>query len=100
MNEEAPAIRSLQDLINEYAESGRFGAAELVLDKDAAGLFVRMRRDPRRFLPDIFQGDWADPETHPRPGKVRVLRVMQGADSVIRVIARQGKFLYAYPWIG
>ena len=61
-------------------------------------LWVRFKTDPKRFTPQIFDGDWAFTQHHPSPGPIRLIRAMKGTDEISRIIARQGKFLYAYPW--
>ena len=50
---------------------------------------------PRRFLLDIGSGNVEGT----RCCDLRILRVMTGYDQVTRAIARQGGYLYAYPWM-
>lgn len=92
---------------NEYAKkqiadflSGiTFAATEVKLSPLETKEWVRMRSNPWRFQPRIFIGTWADPNSHPIPSEIRLLRVMTGPDMVTRAIARQGKHLYCYPWM-
>jgi hypothetical protein len=77
-----------------------FRVAELVLDPGLAARFVQFRSNPPRFTPKIFDGDWALSSAHPRPGPIRIVRVITGTDGVSRAIGRQGAQIYASPWIG
>jgi hypothetical protein len=88
------------DLVDRYDRGEPFRVAELVLDLDTAARFVQFRSDPPRFTPKIFDGDWALSSAHPRPGPIRIVRVITGSDGVSRAIGRQGAQIYASPWIG
>ena len=88
-----------KDLIDAHLDGEDFAATELVLSSVEVAEWVRLRTDPRRFTPSIFVGSWADAEAHPDAGDLRILRVMTGYDQVTRAIARQGRYLYAYPWM-
>jgi hypothetical protein len=90
---------SIQTIIDRFISQGNFSVQVLDLDEESAGEFVRFRSNPSRFLPKIFDGDWADPEAHPRPGPIRIVRVLKGRDGVYRVIGRHDDGLYATPWI-
>ena len=90
---------SVQKVIQSFLDGEDFAAIEIILSHAEAKDWVQMRTDPPRFRPQIFIGSWANPKSHPKAGEVRILRVMTGPDSVTRAIARQGKFLYCYPWI-
>jgi len=76
-----------------------FAASETKLTKAETRDWVRMRSNPWRFQPQIFIGTWADPDSHPSPGEIRILRVIKGPDEITRAIARQGKHLYCFPWM-
>ena len=71
---------------------------EIPITLSTAESWVRFKIDPKRFLPSIFEGDWAFTQQHPNPGFVRLVRAMTGTDGITRLIARQGKYIYAYPW--
>ena len=87
----------LQGLIQKYLDEDQFTVVTGVLDEDTRGRFVRLKKDPQRFLPDIFSGSWSMPSSHPTGQPIRFLRVMTGQDGVTRIIGRQGKYLYAFP---
>lgn len=86
-------------LIVAHLNGEDFAATELDLSPTEAAEWVRLRTDPRRFAPSIFVGSWADATMHPEAGDLRIVRVMTGPDRVTRAIARQGKYLYAFPWM-
>ena len=85
--------------IAEFLAGADFAASEVKLTKTETKDWVRMRHNPWRFQPQIFIGTWADPDSHPEPENIRVLRVLKGPDKITRAIARQGKHLYCYPWM-
>jgi hypothetical protein len=89
-----------QDLITTFIQSGKFTAQELVITTQMAEDWVQFRSDPKRFLPAIFDGDWARADRKPNAGPIKVVRVMCGNDGVFRLIGRQGSNIYATPWIG
>lgn len=88
-----------EGLIAAHLNGEDFAATEFVLAATEVDEWVRLRTDPRRFAPSIFVGSWADANAHPEVGDLRIVRVMTGPDRVTRAIARQGKYLYAYPWM-
>lgn len=72
-------------------------ASEVELAPSHVAGFVRLRDEPRRFDAAIFSGSWAVVTDHPAAGAVRLLKVVEGSDGVVRAIVRQGKRLFAYP---
>lgn len=60
--------------------------------------WVRFKIDPKRFATTIFDGEWALTKQHPSPGPIRVIKAITGSDGISRLIARQGAYIYAYPW--
>jgi len=88
-----------RNLITEHLEGKDFAATEVDVSAVEVDEWVRLRIDPPRFAPSIFVGSWAHATKHPTVGEIRIVRVMTGPDGVTRAIARQGKFLYAYPWM-
>lgn len=85
-------------LIRRWLKNGEFSLTELQIQSGEVSEWVRILRDPNRFQPSLFSGEWAVRSSHPAPGEFRILRIMTGIDGVTRAIARQGKYLYAYPW--
>lgn len=85
--------------IEDFLAGLDFTATEVNLTKLETTDWVRMRLNPWRFQPKIFIGTWANPNSHPSPGEIRILRVMTGPDQITRAIARQGKHLFCYPWM-
>lgn len=92
-------IDQLQAAIEEFELGGSIKPFEVEIEDSTRAQIVRFRGNPQRFVPRIFDGDWADRGKHPNPGSARVLRVMRGGDSVARAILRQGPHLYVYPMI-
>ena len=90
----------VEELIKTFVKTGKFTAHEIVLSPKITEAWVRFRVDPNRFLPQIFDGDWARPNKHPEAASIRLLRIIAGNDGVYRLIGRQGTFVYATPWIG
>ncbi|MDI6022410.1 hypothetical protein QBL02_02500 [Leucobacter sp. UT-8R-CII-1-4] len=93
------ALNALQQIINQFCEDGTFKPVELEMQSSETVALVKIRSNPQRFLANIFDGDWAELASHPDPGPIRVLRVIQGNDEVVRAILRQGRALYAYPFL-
>jgi hypothetical protein len=71
---------------------------ELEIEDTDLQIWVRFKIDPKRFSPKIFEGEWAFTTQHPEIGKIRVIKAITGEDGIARLIARQGRFIYAYPW--
>jgi len=90
----------IDDLIKSFIETGKFSAQEILLNAQTKEEWVQFRVDPQRFLPKIFDGDWARADKKPLVGPIRLVRIMVGNDGVHRVIGRQEKLIYATPWIG
>lgn len=90
----------IDDLIKSFIQTGKFSAQEILLNSQTKEVWVQFRVDPQRFLPRIFDGDWARADKKPAVGPIRLIRVMAGNDGVHRVIGRQDKLIYATPWIG
>jgi hypothetical protein len=88
-----------QRLIGGFLNGEDFSLTETVLSELEVADWVQLRTDPKRFTPAIFVGSWAKPTAHPDPSEIRILRVMTGHDGITRSIARQGQYLYAYPWM-
>jgi len=93
------ARNRLEHAIAKFDAEGVFSVFSLTLDEDLIPDLARFRVDPVRFLPSIFDGNWAHPECNPEAGEIRFVRVVRGNDGVSRIIGRQGKWLFAYPWI-
>jgi hypothetical protein len=87
-------------LISDHEDGRPFTAHELNVSGQDLEIWVRFKTNPQRFLPKIFEGDWAHTQQHPEIGPIRVVRVMTGTDGISRVIGRQGNSLFASPWLG
>lgn len=92
----SPAIEFLDEVIQNFLANSFFRPVEINLDTTAALALVRLEGNPDRFLPKIFDGDWARPGSHPRPASARVLRVIVDRMGIPRVIVRQGPALFVY----
>lgn len=91
--------RAVLSLISDHEAGRPFSAHELDVGSKDQEIWVRFKTDPQRFLPKIFDGDWAHTKQHPEIGVIRVVRVLTGTDGITRVIARQGNNLFASPWL-
>ena len=92
--------KTLNGLIEEHERGVPFTALDFEVTAESKELWVKFIFNPQRFLPVIFDGEWAFPKRHPEIGSLRIVRIMTGNDGVTRVIGRQAAGLYAYPWIG
>ena len=90
----------VEELIRTFVETGKFTAQEVTITPIMTKDWVQFRTNPQRFLPKIFDGDWARPDRNPEAGLIKLVRIMSGNDGVHRLIGRQGAFIYATPWIG
>jgi hypothetical protein len=88
----------LDQKLSEYDQDGTFLPFEFKVTEETRSIWVRMKKDPVRFEPKIFDGEWAFNNLHPENGNLRVVRAIRGKDEISRVVARQGKYIYAYPW--
>lgn len=91
---------ALLEILEGHERGEKFAVCVTEVDEGLAREWVRLRISPVRFIPTIFDGDWADVNQHPAPGEFKILCVVTGNDGVSRAITRQGRYLYAYPWIG
>lgn len=91
--------RNVSEVLKRHRTGAPFTVATIDIDAQDVFHWVRLRSDPTQFTASVFDGDWALPDRHPEPGEVRVLRVLDGPDGVSRAIIRQGRHLYAHPWI-
>jgi len=89
-----------RELIDTYITTGKFTAQEIRISEKRAEDWVQFRTNPQRFLPGIFDGDWARADKKPTSGVIKVVRVICGNDGVFRLIGRQGNSIFATPWIG
>jgi len=90
----------IDGLIQTFVTTGKFKAQEIELSSGMTEEWVQFRSNPQRFLPKIFEGDWAWPNRRPQPGPIRLVRILAGTDGVHRLIGRQGSAIFATPWIG
>lgn len=73
----------------------RFTITEVLLDEKTARLFVQLRNNPARFVPQVFAGDWAVADSHAQAGAIRLLATVVSDNGVVRLIGRQGPSLFA-----
>lgn len=88
----------LDALISKHENGDSFSAQVVTLSQSDCQIWVRFKVEPNRFLPKIFDGEWAHTHLHPKPGEIRLIRIITGSDEISRVIGRQDKHLFAYPW--
>ena len=89
----------VKQILKEFETTGKFTSQEISLTEEMAHQWVQFQTDPKRFLPKIFDGNWARPDRHPNSGNIKLLRIVQGNDGVNRLIGRQADFIFATPWI-
>jgi hypothetical protein len=89
----------LLELIELFLKEGKFTPKEIKLGKEECINWVRLKNDPQKFDPKIFEGDWCFSTNHPADGSLRLLRIITASDGVTRIVARQNKYLYAFPLI-
>lgn len=92
-------MQIINQLLNEFENTGKFTAQEVNLTQEMTLEWVQFKVDPQRFLPQIFDGNWARPERHPLPGNIKLLRIIKGKDGISRIIGRQANNIFASPWI-
>ena len=90
----------LDELIKSHAMGNGLVPMSFDINDIDNTIWVRLKIDPPRFLPSIFEGDWAILNKHPSAGSIRIIKSLTGTDGVSRLLARQGNHIYAYPWIG
>jgi hypothetical protein len=88
----------LDKLIKDHEAGLPFTAQEVQLTETDCKLWVQFKTEPQRFIPKIFDGEWALTQKNPSGGVIRVIRVITGTDGISRTIGRQGNKVYAYPW--
>jgi hypothetical protein len=88
----------LDSIIKLHDEGKPFQPVELAITDEDCEIWVRFKTDPQRFLPKIFDGEWAHTHQHPKLGSIRVIKVITGNDEISRAIGRQGNQIFAYPW--
>ena len=92
------AVETIEETIEKFVSSGEFRPKEILLELSSCVFLVKMKENPQKFTAYIFDGDWAFPSSHPTPGPIRILRVIECKDGSTRAILRQGASLYAYPF--
>ena len=92
-------MKTISQIIKDFETTGKFAAQEMHLTEEMTIVWVQFKTDPQRFLPQIFDGNWARPERHPVPGNIKLLRIIKGNDGISRIIGRQSNNIFATPWI-
>jgi hypothetical protein len=90
---------SVEQLVSNILAGQTFRVTPIMITSDECKKWVRLRKNPDRFLPTVFDGDWANIDAHPEAGTHRAISVVLCNDGIGRAVIRSGKFLYAYPWI-
>jgi len=85
-------------IIARFELEAKFTAQNFELDPADVEAWVEFVKDPQRFLPGIFEGNWARLDRHPDPGSIRLLSVVKGTDGISRLIGRQEARIFAFPW--
>jgi hypothetical protein len=92
-------ISKLDQLIKNHILGNSLVPTSYEINEFDKMIWVRLKADPQRFLPSIFEGDWAILNKHPNAGTIRIIKSLTGTDGVPRLLARQGNHIYAYPLI-
>jgi hypothetical protein len=90
------ALHTMGVSLSEFVATRRFVPFEMTMQGCMASRLVQLRGNPERFLPKIFEDDWAIPNSHPSPGVIRFLRIVLGPDGIYRLIGRQATKLFVY----
>lgn len=85
----------LDEILDECRMGRTFRARLIILDKADAKQFQRMRQNPTRFTPKIFEGEWGDSSATADASEIRLLAAVKCPDHTVRIVGRQGRELYA-----
>jgi hypothetical protein len=86
----------LDELLSRLAAGRAFISCTIDVDEATAATFLKMRRSPQRFTPSCFEGDWAEPDSHPPAGELRLVAAVRNDDGDhVHIVGRHGKSLYA-----
>jgi|LakMenEpi03Aug12_release.lakeMendotaPanAssembly.Ray.scaffolds.fasta_scaffold1359622_1 hypothetical protein len=88
-------IPEIADILVAAERGQRFAITEASLDDETALQFVQLKHNPVRFTPQVFTGEWAILDSHPKADAIRLLATVICEDGSIRLIGRQGSKLYA-----
>ena len=89
----------LDEIIKNYQINGVFTSAVIELTDSEIELWVNITIDPSRFTPLMFEGNWSNPKIQPNSGIIKLLKVQSDNEGFFRIIARQDKKIFAYPWL-
>jgi len=85
---------AIEEILNRVKSNLDFRSAEVEMPTTDRRNWIRMRFDPSHFSTSMFLGVWSVPNKFPKAGSLRILRAMELPDGTLRLIARQGSFLY------
>ena len=85
-------------LIRRWEEGRPFRVTTIELTHAEARGWVWIMKNPQRFTPAVFAGEWADSRVHPSEGQHGVLSIVSDG-TVSRAVIRDGRRLCAYPWL-
>ncbi len=88
-------MEEIRDIAAAARNGVRIRPQTVMLDSETASKFVAVRTDPRRFVPEVFEGNWADEASHPAPGSMQLLAAVVCDNDLVQVLGRQHKTLYA-----
>ncbi len=88
-------MEEIHDIAAAARNGVRISPQTVMLDAQTAGKFVAVRKDPRRFVPEVFEGNWADEASHPIPGSMQLLAAVICDNDLVQVLGRQHGTLYA-----
>lgn len=92
-------VEDLSVILADHAAGEKFRVREIDVSAERAAAWVQVKGNPVRFVPEVFSGDWAIPDRHPSPGVYRVLSVVECDDELARAVIRDGRHLYATPFV-
>lgn len=89
----------IEMVFRDHLAGEKFRVQEIEIRPELTFSWVQVLGNPIRFVPEVFTGMWAAPNKHPRPGNYRVLAVVDCADGLARAVIRDGRHLFATPFI-
>lgn len=92
-------IDVLDRIIEQFDAEGTFHPLTLEVDEASLDQLVKLRGNPQKFVPSLFDGTWFETGARAEVGPARLLRILTGRDGVSRAILRQGRALWIYPLV-
>ena len=85
---------AVDSILERFRDGLDFRSMEVDVPKQSLNQWICMRRNPSHFSESMFLGVWSVSNKHPKPGSLRIVRLMEMPDDTVRLIARQGENLF------